>query len=242
MKLQKLSTCVGLIAGSAIAFSGVNAAQAASFSASDANAAGCVGATTCTVNDFFTLDGSGDEMTYKTVGGFSGIGLQGVGATSDQSEGEIDVDEFLKVTFEEQTILSKLGLNFLYQPGVFSDDVFEVAEVSAFDSIGNILQTATLTITGDTTAIFSNGATVENVSPSKNNKGGYYNILNPFADLEIAGFSLTPVDDPNVESFHDSDFALAEVETVPEPGTLAALLGIGALGGLTKLRRRQKDA
>lgn len=247
MKLKQASTIVGLLASSALAFS-VAPAHAASFTAADGVAAGCVGQTSCVVNDFFTLTaGPGaKEITQKTEGGVLGLGVAqdadklNFKKGGDQSGGEIDVDEVLTVAFAKTSILDFLDLSFLYRPGVYADRVFEIALV---DVLGSAMQ-GMLTVTGQTSATWSLGGTVTNLSPSKKGSGGSYRIDNPFGDMKIAGFSLFPKDNSNVASFHDSDFSLSAVgaTAVPEPATVVGLLGVAALGKFGLRRKKAQKA
>uniref|UniRef100_A0ACD5GTT2 Uncharacterized protein n=1 Tax=Desertifilum tharense IPPAS B-1220 TaxID=1781255 RepID=A0ACD5GTT2_9CYAN len=128
-------------------------AIAASFTAADAEF--CVGQNTCLVNDFFTLTAQpgNKEITTKTIGGVQGLGVaddaQNLGR--DPSRGEIDIGEILRVDFARSSVLEFLDLSFMYQPGVYEDEVFEIAQVTSDAGVG------TLTITGDTSAVWSLG-------------------------------------------------------------------------------------
>jgi PEP-CTERM motif len=242
-QLTRLSVLAGLLSTGVIAFS--TSAQAASFTAQNAVAQNCVGKQNCLVNDFFTLSADPSknrQLTQKTVGGILGIGVakDATKLSSDTSQGEIDLDEALKVDFKEAGILDSLQLSFLYQPGVYYDQVFEAALVTAkgvFNKFG------TLTVTGNKTAKWSlPGGTVVNVSPSTTGFGGSYSILNPFGKTKIAGFSLTPVRVKDANGKYptgskNSDFALSAASVhVPEPTTLA---GLGVVGLLAASRRRK---
>ena len=257
-KLSLIST--GLIAGSALAF-WMTPAQASTFSftASDAEAAGCQFSASCIVNSEFNLSvaqPSGSLMTIKHVpilDNFKGIGISEDGTTSIElnggSEGEIDPDEVLAVDFQ-QAIIDYIDLGFLYPEGVFGDLVFETIEITS--SAG---ETGTLQITGETTATWTLDGSVVNLSPSRdfsNPAGagqGLYRLFNPFGTDKLTGFTataipisnsvfgFTPVGHPN------SDFVLAgagiTTMMVPEPGTLGALIGTGALAALSLRRRRR---
>ncbi|MBE9010992.1 PEP-CTERM sorting domain-containing protein [Pseudanabaenaceae cyanobacterium LEGE 13415] len=228
-----------------------SSAHAASFTAQDAVNAGCVGATTCTVNGF-TLSATDNSnpanprnITQKNVNGFLGLGVRN-GENPDPSGGEIDFNEILNVGFGRALTLKSLDLSFLYQPGVFADKVFEVALVKATGGI----QTGKLRVTGNTTAVWESPTgfgSVLNLSPSTKRGGGSYRITNPFGDDKITGFSLTALkvrsDDPTQacssgrkcpSGSDNSDFALTAVQ-VPEPTTVA---GLGLVGLLAFARRR----
>lgn len=239
---KSASIGASLVAGGVLALS-AGSAQAATLTAADVVAAGtCVGQVSCSVNGFnlSVNQPSGSRMTQKTVGGVLGIGISRDGSSgpgsADQSEGEIDLGEVLGVSFNAEKTLASLDLSFLYRPGVYADQVYEVAKITAGNLVG------TLTVTGSTSAVWSLGGTVQNLSPSSNGKGGSYRIFNPFGDAQISGFTLTPVDaSPNVSSFRDSDFTLSRVEAVPEPGTIAALAFAAASGLGLRRRRNQAD-
>ncbi len=248
---QRASACMGLVASSLIA---ANApAHAAAFTTADAGQA-CFAQTTCTVNNFFTITAQKDgvanpQITYKTVGGVLGFGVaaDANNLAADQSYGEIDDDESLSVGFKSIQKVTALDLSFLYQPGVYGDQVYEMALATP---LGSSLR-GLLTVTGDTTATWSfNGTTsaasVKNLSPSIEGKAGEYEISNPFGDMLVSGFSLTP----NLNAIQgtstvakgasNSDFALvgAQTASVPEPGAAGAIVGVGAMAGL-RLRRRR---
>ena len=251
LNLQRASACIGLVVGSLIA---ANApAHAAAFTASDADPA-CFTQTTCTVNNFFTLTAQNNgvkppQITHKTVAGVTGLGVATDATTLalDQSYGEIDSRESLSVGFQSVQQLTALDLSFLYQPGVYGDQVYEMALATPLGSTLNGL----LTVTGDATATWTfNGitsnASVMNLSPSTASGAGEYEISNPFGDMLISGFSLTPnlntIPGTNTVKIGatNSDFSLAGVKTasVPEPGAAGAIVGVGAMAGLRVRRRR----
>ncbi|MCU0549027.1 MAG: PEP-CTERM sorting domain-containing protein [Leptolyngbya sp. Prado105] len=258
-KLTSLSLLAGLITTGTIA-TFQSAAAAASFTALDAKTACSLttvtptagsfyGDPTCNVNGF-TLKATTNSaitgvpavdrnITFKEVAGLGGLGVRN-GANSDPSSGEIEFDEMLSVGFNNIGILKSLDLSFLYRPGVFNDQVFEVALVQADGGLG----TGTLRVTGASSAIWSfAGGTVTNLSLSSVGQGGSYRITNPFGDLEIAGFSLTAVQQTASNGStpvggRNSDFTLSRVEVtkVPEP---TAMAGLGMFGLLAFARRRK---
>ncbi|HTL89456.1 MAG TPA: hypothetical protein VL134_08635, partial [Leptolyngbya sp.] len=190
-----LSLVAGLVAGSTIA-AFQPSANAASFTAQDAVNAGCVGLTSCTVNGFYlkatdnSTPAQDRTITQKTIDGVVGLGVRN-GMNSDPSSGEIDFNEILSVGFgqpnqQKALTLKSIDLSFLYQPGVYSDKVYEVALVSATGGS----QVGKLRVTGDTSAVWSLGGTVTNLAASIVGSGGSYRITNPFGDDKITGVKL----------------------------------------------------
>ncbi|WP_017304856.1 PEP-CTERM sorting domain-containing protein [Spirulina subsalsa] len=247
MKLNSTALISSLAAAGAIAATGMPA-QAASFTASDA--AGCAGLTSCVVNDFFTLTaGDGKYLTYKEFALVDGVGVSATeDIKKDPSWGEIDSNgERLIVDFAKATALRSIDLSFLYKDGVNSDRVNEVAKVTATLLDGSLV-THTLSVLGDTLAGWSgnyDGTAVKNMSPSiafdgVNHAGGWYSILNPFGDLEVASLEFTAVrlNDSLARQSWDSDYALKGIKTVPEPATVLGLMGVATLAGFTARRRR----
>ncbi len=251
----------GLLAGSALAFS-LSPVQASTFSftASDAEAAGCQFSASCIVNSEFNLSvaqPSGSLMTIKHVpalDNFKGIGISADGTTAIElnggSEGEIDPDEVLAVDFQQSTI-DYIDLGFLYPEGVFGDLVFETMEITSSAGETGILQ-----VTGETTATWTLGGTVVNLSPSRdfsNPAGagqGLYRLLNPFGADQLTGFTITAIPIANSvfgfipDDHANSDFVLSAVSIttsipIPEPGMVGSLVGVGALAGFALRRRRQ---
>ena len=258
MNLKHTSVCTGVIAGSILIFSHAPT-HAASFTAQDAVSAGCVTKTTCNVDGFTltaTKNGIADpEITQKTVGGVLGLGIAAnaspAGVNNDQSQGEIDIDEALSVGFASVQKLTSLDLSFLYRPGVYYDQVYEMATATP---LGSSLK-GLLTITGEKTATWTfNGITSDavNLSPSSEGSGGSYRILNPFGDLTTAGLSLIPQlntirgTSKIPGGYANSDFALSRVETasvaaIPESSAAAVLLSFGAMIPLGLRRRRRAN-
>ncbi len=260
MNFKNSLISIGLIAGSALAFSLSPAqAQTFTFDGSDAEAAGCEFAASCLVNDEFGLSvvqPDGSLMTIKDVIGLQGIGISEDGTVEIEgnggSEGEIDIGEVLAVDFQEATV-DYIDLGFLYFEGVFGDLVFEEVEITS--SAG---ETGVLAITGETTATWTLDGSVVNLSPSRdfsNPAGvgqGLYRIANPFGGDKLTGFTLTPREVANSQfgfiptGRGNSDFILAGagitvMESTPEPGAVGALFGLGAFAALGLRRRRRDD-
>lgn len=194
----------------------------------------------CTTNDGFTLSAnSGSVLQGKTVGGVKGVGI-----TTNPSDpltdtlGEIDNSEALTVTHATGGIFDYIDLSFLYQPGVYSDSVFEVASIVANDGTSGILR-----VTGNSTAEWIVGGVAQAVTALSNSvegAGGRYRVFNPFGDRFLTSLTLTAVQQAGVPAnYQNSDYSLVgtQLKTVPEPTTLA---GLGIVGGLLAASRRRK--
>lgn len=264
MNFKTASACVSLIASSVLAVSTAPAfAGSFNFTKNPGTCAG--GAASLTLNGF-QLIANGGQLECKTVvdnsladDGFAGP-VTGIGVTGnpDDVPGEIGPNpiESIDLILPSQGVLKSLDLSFLYQPGVFSDEVFEVMAAIP-DTAAS--QQGTLKITGNQTAVWTwgnvsqtiqaNSSSTDGSAPGTFVGGGWYSILNPFNGLSLNKVTLLPVpqEGPNPRSFRNSEFALvgAEVETsrvperVPEPATLA---GLGLVAASVAASRRRKTS
>jgi hypothetical protein len=256
MNFKKVAGFVGLMAGSVLA---VSTSPAQAF---DLNSGSSVGtcapltggyytgpygqvissatAGSCTTNDGFTLTANtGSVLQGKTVGGVKGVGITTNPADPlTDTPGEIDNSEALSLTHATGGIFNYIDLSFLYQPGVYSDEVFEVASIVANDGTAGILR-----ITGNSTAQWIVGGVVQAVTALSNSvegAGGRYRVFNPFGDKFLTSLTLTAVQQPGVPgNYQNSDYGLvgAQLKSVPEPTTLA---GLSIVGGLLVASRRRK--
>jgi PEP-CTERM motif len=182
---------------------------------------------------FATVKSTPRPFERKTVGGVTGVGVQGgyVGGEIDGKDSEAITVDFLKA----ETIGS-FDLAFLYDKAVFSDFAGEIAAVTA-----NGIQVGKLTVTGATSALWSLGGLVTNLSTAGSQAGGgAWRIANPFGNSAVSQLQFASF--PNGGSGSaDSDYAFVQLETVPEPTTILGLLAVGALGaGSIKKRKMAK--
>ncbi|KAM3089614.1 PEP-CTERM sorting domain-containing protein [Phormidesmis sp. 146-35] len=183
---------------------------------------------------FAKVTSSPRPFERKTVGGVTGIGVQGgnVGGEIDRKDNEAITVDFLKA----ETIGS-FDLAFLYDKGVFSDFAGEIAAVTS-----NGIQTGKLTVLNATSALWSLGGVVTNLSTAGSQAGGgAWRITNPFGNTTVSQLKFAAF--PNGGSGGaDSDYAFVQLETVPEPTTILGLLAVGALGvGSLKKRKLAKE-
>ncbi len=164
------------------------------------------------------------NMELKTVNGVTGMGIDR-GAV----DGEIDGWEFMKFEFDQAVTINRLELAFLYDEGEFGDRWAEIARVLTD------ISDDTLTVTSDTTAVWTNSGVVVNLSVANEQGGGYWQISGD----DIFGGAVTKVKlksgNPGFLGKY-SDFSFVKMGVVPAPGT-AFLFGAGALATARRRRR-----
>ncbi|MGB3695290.1 MAG: hypothetical protein WA865_10395 [Spirulinaceae cyanobacterium] len=156
------------------------------------------------------------------------------------TDGEIDAGEYITLeALKGPSIFDHIELSFLYQPGVHNDAVYEIALLETSQG-----KTGTLRITGNSTAeyLFNGKTTIINaLSPSTHAGGGYYRINNPFGDIKVGQVKLSaPGKASDNSTQHDYSLVAAKATQVPEPGSAAAVLGLGLL--VARCSRRKESA
>jgi len=256
-KLRIATACLSLAAGGALVAI-ASPAQAFDFTSGDA-LGGCsvlvdnftttIGAakfddtttvSNCTTADGFTLnvDAPADGYLHgKKVNGQNGVGITSAGGPTIAEIGGRSVAEIMGVSVPEPRVLDELGLSFLYYKPHFGDVVNEQALVWVSDALYGVLSVtseseATWKVFQGSLEVAALGKTIAGNSAASG--PGYYNILNPFGDLEVAAFQLLAPEllagaDTAGDTYRYSDFALTNASVgVPEP---AAVLGLGDPGG-----------
>ncbi len=164
------------------------------------------------------------DMQLKTVNGVTGMGIER-GAVG----GEIDGYEHMKFEFHEDVVINCLEVAFLYDEGEFGDRWAEIARVLTD------ISDDTLTVTSDTTAVWTNSGTVINLSVANESGGGHWRVEGD----DIFGGAVSSVKlksgNPGFKGKY-ADFAFVKMGVVPAPGT-AFLFGAGALATARRRRR-----
>ena len=193
---------------------------------------GCIGSTSCTIGNasLTSIPGAFDQ---KTVVGQTGLGVDG------GTFGEIDIGEFINVSYTNPETIGNLRIVFIYNGPEF-DDVAEVAQVTVN---GSAVYKLAVSGTVDNVAFWqgSSGG-VSNCGATTVSGSGCFDIANPFGGTAIKSLSFTAI--PGVPGSlggagtNQSDYAIGSIRQVPEPGTLV-LFGAGLIG-LALLNRRKR--
>lgn len=237
INFKQILASTGLISGAIIALS-TGSAQAFSLQTGE-DLGSCdfsQALSSCETDDGLRLTAGGQTdsplLTTKTVGGITGVGVQDKGTNKEIGAGE----SILLEAINGPSFFEYIELSFLYQPEEYDDDVFEVAILETDKGIG------TLTITGDNTAEYSfNGKTtiLNALSPSTFGNGGSYRIDNPFGNIQVGQVKLTtPTTGENSKQHDYSLVAAKATQDVPEPGSAAAVLGLGLLVARRSFRKQ----
>jgi hypothetical protein len=174
-----------------------------------------------------------EHKTYNKDGkSFTGVGIEG-----GFVDGEIDIESNESITIDifDVTKISEITLGFLFENGNHHDTVDEVAVVDYWDA-NDVKYTATLSVTHTGTGLSANWSNVDGSAGAVpgfaglQDKGGLWQILNPFGDLLVKKMVFRANSDQGPGVFEDegSDYVLVSVN-VPEPSTVL-LLGGGLLG------------
>lgn len=182
------------------------------------------------------------DYSFSATGGSVVIGnkssVKFLGVSGGQTGTEIDGNQSLKVSFAEAERLASLSFVLLFNGGEYGDyNEIAAAETSNGD-------TYQLRVVGENAAEwYKNNVFLSDVTGIGTHVGGEgkFVINNPFGLDAVASFILRAVDNAN-PGIDGSDFGLSAFKTlgltsVPEGGSVLALMGI-AMIGLARLPRR----
>ena len=195
----------------------------------DLGTAGCTGVVCGPLvypSGLLTLTATGGTFTSKTRNGATGLGISG------KTQGEIDVNEFVRGSFSSPVTLEAVTILFLYNGGEF-DDPNEIAEIS----INGGAVVGTLTANAENSGVWSlGGGGITSCGDTSITGTGCFRIANPFASTLVSEIAFTARSAGN-NLPNDSDFSLGSIQvaSAPEPAA-ALLLGIGALGFAVRRR------
>lgn len=235
-------TFLKLLAPLALAACGLcGAAQAAIVNGSDFTA----GLSAQTIEGI-SFKAAGGRFESKAAGAYLGVGVSG------QTGGEIDVlGESITGTFNGPGLIGPqvitgfiLGLLF---NGPEYGDLMERARVSLFD--GARWHAGVLQVGRDdhqATWDFGGSRTIFALEDAVENRGGVWQVANPFGDLLAHGIRFDALDATGFchrgACNNNSDYNLVQLTTaVPEPGSVALIVASLAAMVLSAARRRVRS-
>ena len=189
---------------------------------------------TTAINPTVAPDGASFSVTPgRSLGTKSQAGFKTLGVTGGASGNEIDIGEWLKITFTSgPQIIESLTLGLLFDGPEYSDPN-EKAII-----LVNGTEYYSLQAVGSTTAKWNgavNPGVVQNLSPATGSTdAAVWKLINPFGNTAVTSIKLFPS-----EWVPQSDFGLVGFSThaVPDSAGTLSLLGL-ALLTLVVVRRR----
>jgi hypothetical protein len=180
-------------------------------------------------------------VTFTPTGGALGLKSEGpttiLGVTGGVSGNEISPGQKLTVSFDTPQYIVSLSLGLLYN-GPEYGDFNEIAGILVNDAGSTPF---TLTVVGDTVALWTGSGTVTNLSPAVNSLGGEWKISNPFGYTLVSALYLYPIANPG-QTKSPSEFGLSAFVT-PDSGSMATMLGLSLLAiGVTSHMVRRRTA
>ena len=185
-------------------------------------ASGLAKASSYDANSFAT-SGSGysfsssGNLGFKTIDGWTGLGIEG-----GPSGNEVDLGQFLQVSFLSPEVVNSLSLAFLYDGPEYGDP-----NEKALITI-NGTTTYTLQATGEFSAIWSGPGSVQNLSGANGVNGAVWKLTNPFGNNLVNSIKFESISVPGGVG-NDTDYSLQSFGTsvpTPDSGSTLGLLSL----------------
>ncbi|MDX2187609.1 MAG: hypothetical protein SFV32_11800 [Opitutaceae bacterium] len=173
------------------------------------------------------------DLGLKTENNWTTIGVKGGAAAN-----EIGIGERLEVVFANPMHVTSLTLGLLFN----GDEYNDWQEIAVATLLGTLTE-YTLTALTNTDATWSGGAPATNLDAAISGKAAVWQIQNPFGNMAINGFVLTPRNNPQApRGRNGSDFGLQAFTTasvrVADMTSTWALASLSVAGLLALKRRR----
>ena len=189
-------------------------------------------------NASFSVLASG-ALGLKSQDGYTGVGTQGATA------GEIDIGEFITLTFATAKPIASFTLGLLFN-GPEYNDVYEIAKITIN---GTKVYTLTTGAVENLATWFDgvNSTAVNYISGAgtQSGEGGAITVVNPFGNLAIDSIKFEALAGASGGlcgssglCTNQSDYNVVNVTPVPEPETYALMLaGLAAVAFVARRRR-----